>query len=124
MQSKMISSINYTQTPHESHEIHDSSPYAILFIFMSCTIGGKLQIVLVFDIANVRTRFRITLQAYVNRFFFASYCSANNERMAYPIHRRFDCSGTLFWSNIRCCSNTTKVRQSLHFSFTWKEDSQ
>lgn len=25
-------------------EVHDSSPYPILFIFAACTIGGKLQV--------------------------------------------------------------------------------
>ena len=33
--------------PHEVHEIHDSNPYAILFIFTSCTIGGKIQVIFI-----------------------------------------------------------------------------
>ena len=28
-------------------EVHDASPYPILFIFTACTIGGKLQVVVV-----------------------------------------------------------------------------
>ena len=29
---------------YQEPEIHDSSPYPILFIFTACTIGGKLQV--------------------------------------------------------------------------------
>ena len=29
-------------------EVHDSSPYPILFIFTACTIGGKLQVLVAF----------------------------------------------------------------------------
>lgn len=33
---------------HDSHkEVHDSSPYPILFIFTACTIGGKLVVCVV-----------------------------------------------------------------------------
>ncbi|KAL9955551.1 hypothetical protein ACROYT_G036889 [Oculina patagonica] len=32
-----------TGNPHESHEVHDSHPYPILFIFMSCTIGAIVR---------------------------------------------------------------------------------
>ena len=32
------SAANFTVNPHD---LHDSSPYAILFIFASCTIGGE-----------------------------------------------------------------------------------
>ena len=42
-----MTTINYTGTSHESHEIHDSHPYAILFIFTSCTIGGKVQTIFI-----------------------------------------------------------------------------
>ena len=35
------------KNPHEAHEIHDSNPYAILFIFTSCTIGGKIQVIFI-----------------------------------------------------------------------------
>ena len=30
-----------------SSEVHDSKPYAILFIFTACTIGGKEKVVFV-----------------------------------------------------------------------------
>lgn len=30
-----------------SNEVHDSKPYAILFIFTACTVGGKEKVVFV-----------------------------------------------------------------------------
>lgn len=41
--------------------------------------------------------------------FFFSCCPAIDERMAYTLYSRFNCSRTLFWSNIRRGPSTTKV---------------
>ena len=99
---------NMSPNPHEKHEIHDSNPYAILFIFTSCTIGGKIQVIFIPTVRRCwNSLFRKLIVFLV---FFFSYCSAIDERMAHSIYCRFNCPWTRFWGDIRHGRRSTKVR--------------
>jgi len=68
-------------------EAHETSPYAILFIFMACTIGGKLQ-VLVFLRGNVITKlvYCFDSQAGAYRFLGISFSAIVRQLMkGWPI---------------------------------------
>lgn len=71
-------------------------------------------------LANLLLRYKVKLELKLNKliyhfygFPFSSYCSAIDERMAYTLHSRVNCSRTLCWSNIRRGPGTSKVRSCL-----------
>lgn len=94
--------------PHETHEIHDNNPYAILFIFTSCTIGGKIQVIFIATFRRCWNRLFRKLIVFL--VFLFSYCSAVDERMAHSLYCRFNCPRTRFWGDIRHGPRSTKVR--------------
>lgn len=63
-----------------------------------------------FSFSRLCAKIQNYLQWYLTLFCFVSDCSAVDERMAYSIHCRFDCSRPLFWSDSRRCPIVTKVR--------------
>ena len=101
----MVFNASDSQEPnHEGHK----SPYAILFIFTSCTIGGKIKSVQP-NIQCIKYNFFLEKLVTLNTFFRFSCCSAAYEGLAYSLYSRFDSSRTWFWGNIRRSSRVTEV---------------